>query len=225
MTSTEFDQAKSNMLLLDSNVQDVSLRPGAGGYVQFNEREGGIGMATTTDSLSISATDGVATQNSPIFTNLVTLVYSGGTSASAAVDSTTGFTPLRGEQVAAANMTQNLGFLRLEQNNGAKIKLDYDRVRVVSTGLIDSHTNLVQVTFIHLKQGEIGTATGTVNVMVQNIKTTTTTWTFNSPSISITVQHTTNPAQPAQVWHSPAVVGATATVVMFSEIQVGVSIK
>ena len=57
LVSTEFNQAQSNMLLLDSTVQDVSLRPGAGGYVQFNERQGGIGVNTTTDSLSITVQD------------------------------------------------------------------------------------------------------------------------------------------------------------------------
>ncbi|HEY9753687.1 MAG TPA: hypothetical protein V6C97_00855, partial [Oculatellaceae cyanobacterium] len=37
LTSTEFNQAQSNMQLLDSTIQDVSLRSGAGGFVQFNE--------------------------------------------------------------------------------------------------------------------------------------------------------------------------------------------
>ncbi len=46
MESTEFEQAKTNMGLLDNIIQDVSLRQGAGGYVQFNQRTGGIGLAT-----------------------------------------------------------------------------------------------------------------------------------------------------------------------------------
>jgi hypothetical protein len=178
MTSTEFEIAKSNMLLLDTTVQDVSLRPGAGGYVQFNEREGGIGIATTTDSLSITATaEGQTPRSLPPFDNLIQLVYSGGTLASAAVDSSTGYTSLRGNpNNAFVNLTQGVSFLRLAQDNGAKIKLDYNRVRIVSTGLIDSQgTNLVQITFIRIVKGDINADSGTVNVKVQNIKTISTT--------------------------------------------------
>lgn len=53
MASTEFEQAKSNMMLLDQVIQDVALRRGSGGYVQFNQRTGGIGISTSTDKLSI----------------------------------------------------------------------------------------------------------------------------------------------------------------------------
>jgi hypothetical protein len=190
MASTEFDQAKSNMLLLDTTVQDVSLRPGAGGYVQFNERTGGIGLINQTDeSLSINATDGQTSPQNKTFDNLVQFIYRGGSLASAAVDSSIGYTPLRGNlSFAYVNMSQGLGFLRLEQDNGAKINLDYDRVRIVSTGLIDSQTNLVQISFIHLIMGNT-TGSGTVNVQVQNIQTHTTTWQFSTGSILLTVEH------------------------------------
>ncbi len=55
MESTEFEQAKTNMGLLDNVIQDVALRQGAGGYVQFNERTGGIGLYTDeTSQLKLS---------------------------------------------------------------------------------------------------------------------------------------------------------------------------
>jgi hypothetical protein len=120
-------------------------------------------------------------------------------------------------------MSQGLGFLRLEQNNGAKIKLDYDRVRITSTGLIDSQTNLVQISFIHLIMGNITTRSDTVNVQVQNIQTNTTNWQFPSGAISITVKHTTTPqsiTQNIEVNQD----GASQTVVILSDIQVRVSI-
>jgi hypothetical protein len=223
MNSTEFEQARSNMLLLDTTVQDVSLRPGAGGYVQFNEREGGIGLINqTADSLSITAMANQTTYSTS-FNGLVQFIYSGGSLASAAVNPSTGYTSLRGDlSYAYVNLTQGLGFLRLEQNNGAKIKLDYDRVRVVSTGLIDSQTNLVQISFIHLIKGATS-GSGTVNVQVQNIQTNTTTWQFPSGAISITAQHTT-PQQNIIQNYSVNQTGATQTVVVFSEIQVRVSI-
>jgi len=223
MTSTEFEQAQSNMLLLDSTIQDVSLRPGAGGYVQFNEREGGIGMTTTTDSLLITAKDGQTTQSLGPFNNLIHLVYNGGSSASAAVNPSTGYTSLRGDPANAyVTLTQGLCALRLQQDNGAKIKLDYDRVRIVSTGLIDSQgTNLVQITFIHLVKGVINAESGTVNVMVQNAQTNPTTWTFENAVVNVTVQQTTG----SQTWIVNPPAGTLRTIVVVSEIQVGVSIK
>jgi hypothetical protein len=231
MASTEFDMAKSNMLLLDTTVQDVSLRPGAGGYVQFNERTGGIGLTKQTgESFSITATDGQTSPPPPkTFDDLIQFTYSGGSLASAAVDPSIGYTRLRGNpNFDYVNMSQGLGFLRLEQDNGAKIKLDYNRVRIVSTGLIDSQgTNLVQITFIHIVKGDINADSETVNVIVQNIKTSATTWSFETPSISITFQHTTTPTQPSQTWPPPEWTppnGTTRTVLMISEIQVGVSI-
>lgn len=224
IVSTEFEQAQSSMLLLDSTIQDVALRPGAGGYVQFNEREGGIGITTTTDSLSITVQD---SSHQVSFNNLLQLVYSGGTLASAAVNPSTGYTSLRGDPANAyVTLTQGLGYLRLQQDNGAKIKLDYDRVRIVSTGLVDSQgTNLVQVTLIHLKKVDISAGSGTVNFMVQNIQNIPTTWQFDTPNISITVQRTSTPPQLPQTWTVTPPIGATRTVVVFSEIQVGVSIR
>jgi hypothetical protein len=120
------------------------------------------------------------------------------------------------------SLTQGLGFLRLAQDNGAKIKLDYDRVRIVSTGLIDDQgTNLVQITFIHLVKGDINAGSGTVNVMVQNVQTIPTTWSFENQAISILVQNSAAPKN----WTVTPPDGALRTVVVFSEIQVEVSIS
>ncbi|MEM3602712.1 MAG: hypothetical protein QW222_01390 [Candidatus Bathyarchaeia archaeon] len=56
MADTEFEQAKTNMILLDKVIQDVALRQGAGGYVQFNQRSGGIGIIQTDEKLRIFVT-------------------------------------------------------------------------------------------------------------------------------------------------------------------------
>jgi hypothetical protein len=211
------------MQLLDSNIQDVALRPGAGSYVQFNEREGGIGMAATANSLSITATDGQTTHSARPFNNLIHLVYSGGTSASAAVDPATGYTNLRGDPDSVyVTSTQNIGSLMLAQDNGAKIKLDYDRVRIVSAGLVDSAgTNLIQVTFIHLVKGEITADAGAVNVMVQQVDSNPLTWTFAGTEVGISVSQNGEP----QIWTASPPQGAQRTVVVFSEVVIEVSIK
>jgi len=54
IASTEFEQAKTNMMLLDEVTQDVALRRGAGGYVQFNQRSGGIGITENTEKIKIT---------------------------------------------------------------------------------------------------------------------------------------------------------------------------
>jgi hypothetical protein len=53
IANTEFEQAKTNILTLDETIQDVALRRGSGGYVQFNERSGGIGINITTQKLTL----------------------------------------------------------------------------------------------------------------------------------------------------------------------------
>lgn len=53
VANTEFEQAKTSMLLLDEVIQDVALRPGSGGYVQFNQRSGGINVIQSTETLRI----------------------------------------------------------------------------------------------------------------------------------------------------------------------------
>jgi len=53
IANTEFEQAKTNMLTLDETIQDVALRRGSGGYVQFNQRSGGIGINITTQKLTL----------------------------------------------------------------------------------------------------------------------------------------------------------------------------
>jgi hypothetical protein len=221
LTSTEFNQAQSNMQLLDSTIQDVSLRSGAGGFVQFNEREGGIGVASTNDTVTLQVQDANHKLAYGNTTNpLVQLSYRGGTQASAAVDPTTGYTTLSGSPNTYVDLTTGLGWLRLAQDNGGKIKLDYNRFRIASAGLIDNQTNLVQVTFIRLVKGDITASTGTVSVSVQNTKTTSTTWTFESPTVNLTIQQNSDAAQ---TWTSPA--KGVRTVVVVSEIQVEVALR
>ena len=53
IAGAEFEQAKTNMVLLDQVIQDVALRPGSSSYVQFNQRTGGIGVYENTEKFTI----------------------------------------------------------------------------------------------------------------------------------------------------------------------------
>ena len=55
VANTEFEQAKTNMLLLNRMIQDVALRQGAASSIQFNQRSGGIGIYQSTENLIIEA--------------------------------------------------------------------------------------------------------------------------------------------------------------------------
>lgn len=381
VASTEFEQAKSSMLLLDDIVHDVSMRPGSGGYTQFNERTGGVGIAQQSESVTLqvymtqtsvtlnpdnagtysewipsntmvnrwnltndnddhtyimTGTQGArelqrfdnATQftspinnmtfeiwasspdtsqnkinvmlrshgidyldstalyvrkdaggnnpgliqvtysKNPMTNNAWTwndinsleigcsaslisagrvqvskwdmvvdftpagaqainilngsylfnrLVYSGGSLATAAE------TKLRGTNSTIVDAAQGLGFLRVEQDNGTRIKLDYDRIRIDDEALIDATTAMVQITLINLTKGIMG-GSGTVNVRLQNLETVSTPYIVPSSSITLKLVWTT--AQ-GTVTRSFAFVVPSATVsrtvVMFTKISVQVS--
>lgn len=383
MTSTEFEQAKTNMLLLDDVVGDVSLRQGSGGYVQFNQRSGGIGISQDVETIKITAqsnqtsltlkpngvgaysgwlvfsnpmlprwavtsdgnnppddqtyieTDNVTKlesqkledasprpiginyvafhawskatktgdkdkirirfrthntdfENATDFTlkssysdcevrysknpltglqwtweeindlemgcrasylatggrvqvgefsvivdftppssvttilngstNSVDFVYRGGTGASAAE------TVLRGTSYIKVDMTQGLGFLRVEQDDGVKIRLDYDRIRIASETLVDQYTSLIQITFINLTKGDMG-GSGTVNVKVQNMQITTVPHVLPGNVATIQVQWTSSGSVSGSFVFDAYKDDPNVfkTVVMFTEISIQVS--
>jgi len=171
MASTEFEQAKTNMGLLNDIIQDVALRKGAGGYVQFNERTGGVGINETTDKITININGDTLTTLT--WTNLVTLNYRAGTQVSGAETNITGTSRLN------VTVSESIGYLRVEVGPGVWINLDYNRVRTIPMGIIganDAAYNFYEITFLRLQKGDITGATGAINVRVQNqdIKTTPT---------------------------------------------------
>ena len=181
MNSTEFELAKTNMLLLDDTVQDTALRPGSGGYVQFNERTGGIGVTSQSEDVSISMQIG-AEPILPIYDLgqliLYDLVYSAGSLTSAAAinlrPQDTSGTPV--DLGTAVDTSKPIGYVRVVLDNGPKIKLDYDRMRITQVGLIDGSTNLIEITFLKLQKNPDPNqwgGSGTVNLKVENVKTET----------------------------------------------------
>lgn len=384
MASTEFEQAKTNMLLLDDVVQDVSLRPGSGGYVQFNQRSGGIGISQQNENVLLTAyaletsvtlnpsgagtysewevsnrmvdrwnltndrDDGTfiftgttgtrelqkfdQTTPRPYEINNVTFeiwasspdvsgnqikvllktrnteyvdptvrtvkkdpggnnpgliqvvyatnpafagsrwtwtdindleigcvasfisagrtqvckfdlivdftssdaqattilngpylstsfVYSGGSRVSAAE------TTLRGTDSIKVDMTQGLGFARVAQDKGAKIKLDYDRIRIDSETLVDANTVMLQITLITLKLGAMG-GSGTVNVKVQNNQTYSRPYILPGNVVTGYVQWTTDLVTRKVPFYSTKYQGnsdVVKTVIMFTTIFIQVS--
>lgn len=185
MASTEFEQAKANMMLLDEVIQDVALRRGSGGYVQFNQRSGGINVIEHADRISIYAETN-ATYREMIYnsTPLISLDYRGGTHASSAD------TVMRGTNfVMVQGLNASLSHLRVEAGQGVWIRLDYYRVRIVEMGTLplnplNGTIQFIGITFLRLERGKIG-GLDLLNVKVQNIGINTTSYTYNGGSISI----------------------------------------
>ncbi len=381
VASTEFEQAKSSMLLLDDIVHDVSMRTGSGGYAQFNERKGGVGIAQQSESVTLqvymtqtsvtlnpenagtysewipsstmvnrwnltndnddhtyimTGTQGArelqgfenATQFTSPINNMTFEIWAsspdtsqnkikvmlrshsidyldstalnvkkdpGGNNpsliqvtfsknpmtnnawtwddinsleigCSASLISTgrvqvskwdvvVDFTPagaqaikilngpylftrlvynggslttaaemkLRGTDSTIVNAAQGLGFLRVEQDNGTKIKLDYERIRIDDEALIDATTAMVQITLIDLIKGIMG-GSGTVNVRVQNLETVSTPYLVPSSSITIKLVWTTTQGTVTRSFAFVAPSGTVSrTVVMFTKISIQVS--
>jgi hypothetical protein len=213
IASTEFEQAKSNMETLDAMIQDVALRISSGGYVQFNQRSGGIGITVGTEKIRIVWPDNSFNESSP----LSSLAYRGGSKASGAE------MVLRGINSTVVDMTSGLGYVRVETGQGLQIKTDYNRVRIVSAGLLaGTDYNLTEVTFLRLSKGST-TGSGTVNVKVQNINMAT--WSPPAPFDGgyITVQLLSGQTLIDQrEWPLDP---SHKTLVVFTEIEVRVSIS
>lgn len=153
MQNSEFEQAKTAMLLLDKIIMDVSLRPGAASSVQFNQRSGGIGVYEGgLINITIS-------NSSHTYVNSTFIIkYRGGSMVSAANMSLAGFSRL-----IARSLSEPLGYIRVETGNGAWVVLDYNRVRVIE----NSELKTVDIYLIKLEPGAFG-GSGTVTVRVQN---------------------------------------------------------
>ncbi|MEM1998033.1 MAG: hypothetical protein QW241_07510 [Candidatus Bathyarchaeia archaeon] len=155
MQNSEFEQAKTAMLLLDRTIMDVSLRPGAASSVQFNQRSGGIGLYEG-EALSIEIRSGSNSIWSKTINSYV-VKYRGGSMVSAAKADLTDPGGL------IVDMSRPLGHVRIESGNGAWIILEYNRVRIT----VNRELGTMDIYLIRLEPGVFG-GSGTVNVRVQN---------------------------------------------------------
>jgi hypothetical protein len=215
MANTEFEQAKTNMGLLNDIIQDVALREGAGGYVQFNERTGGVGIYETTDNITLN----INGQTVETLAGLITLNYRAGTQVSGAETNITGSSRLD------MTSSESLGYLRVEAGQGLWIKLDYNRVRIIPMGTIgvnEAAYDFYEITFIQLQKGNISGATGAINVRVQNNDIETTSYPCEEGAMVTT--SLTN-AHGNILSSSNLLSSSTKTVVMVTVIKTVVSIS
>lgn len=217
LANTEFEQAKSNILLLDEVIHDVALRRGSGGYVQFNQRSGGVGIQVRGEALTILAGPPGGEEELYTVTPLLSIVYRGGSRASGVEENLRGGSPLM------VNMSNMLSHVYTEFDDGICIKLDYDRVRIIDLGefiLSEGDEEIlhrfIEVSIIRLSMGQMG-GTGTINLKVQNMGINTTTRTYPGGSLSIIVR------KGIQEEALTITSGADETVVIITEANIRVS--
>ncbi|MEM1514975.1 MAG: hypothetical protein QXT26_02900 [Thermoproteota archaeon] len=155
--SSEFEQAKTAMRLLDKTIMDVSLRPGAVSSVQFNQGSGGIGVYGGDQINIVILRDSEVIWNKTI-TSYVIKYRGGSLTPATQMDLTNpGGLILR-------DPSKPLGYVRVEIGDGAWIVLDYNRVLVVE----NESLKIIEARMICLTQGRFG-GSGTVTVRVQNM--------------------------------------------------------
>jgi len=182
--NTEFEQAKMNMRLLDEVVQDVGLKHGSGGYVQFNLRSGSFSIIENADKIKVFVNK--TTNPNPIFnSSLLSLVYRGGSLASSSA------TVLRGnDTLIVRGVASSPGYLRTETGQGVWIKLDYHRIRVVEMGTVvvsGEAYNFLEITFFKLERGGFG-GSGSLNVKAQNKGILVSSYSYQTGTVTIRVE-------------------------------------
>lgn len=160
--NTEFEQAKTNMMLLNNLIADVALRQGAASSIKFNQRAGGLGIYPAQAGIEILAG---STRLYPFKGNeeFYIVKYRGGSRVSTSPAILAG--PSNPEKLSV-DMTEPMGLVKVEVGNGAWIVLDYLRVRVVQ------NAGATHIFVIRLEPEQLG-GSGTVTVNVRNAQTNT----------------------------------------------------
>lgn len=210
--NTEFEQAKMNMMLLEEIIEDVSLKQGSGSYLKFNLRAGSLSVVNGTDNLKVF----VEGYPDPILDcpSSLTLAYHAGSLASYPEEL------LRGtDGLIVTGMSASLGFLRVETGGGLWIRLDYNRVRLVDSGLIvvnGSFYQFLEITFLSTVRGSLG-GSDRLNLKAQNVGISVSSTLYQSQNITIRVESNLKSQE------YPFSSTADGIIVTVTEVQVNIS--
>lgn len=186
MQATEFENSKMGMRLLADLIMDVGLRHGSGGSVRFNARTGGFNVEKTGKTFRVRYSKNGNYE--PLFNvpSCVSFSFRGGSAMSTYDDTLIGNSRLI---ITAPSIP--LAHLWTEQKNGAWIRLDFNRIRVVESGIVNINGEnyaYVDVVFIQLEPGTYyGFYPPSLNVKVQNLGVNVFSVNTHSNSIGIEV--------------------------------------
>lgn len=207
--NSEFEQAKTAILLLDKTIIDVALRQGAASSVQFSQRSGGIGIYEGGKiNITVYSDSSIRWSNT---TNTYVIKYRGGNLVAAAE---VNFTNPGG--LIITNASKPLGYVRVEVENGVWIILDYNRIRIT----VNQNLGTMDIYFIRLAPGFI-VGSGPTIIRVQNNSTNVELIRLESPSpvrVSVAIDDQN------EVYPSLSEPGILVSAVRFIEVTIEVSI-
>ena len=159
---TEFSQASSNMQILSEIIEDTGVKPGAGSFIRFNVRTGGLGYETNpgkTLSLVILGNGGAARNITSLTSNPLNVTYRAGRLVSTFDEAVSKLNNLEYNQINGTNtliipgLASPMGLLTQRQENGAFLRLDFNRIRIVNSSLVNvgnDQYQLFTVTFFNV---------------------------------------------------------------------------
>ncbi|MGB9717758.1 MAG: hypothetical protein ACPL4E_04885 [Thermoproteota archaeon] len=192
--ATEFENGKASMISLAQMIEGLSLAKGSAAYTRFAISSGGLAVTPGAEKLTIKIDGGT------IFEDNVTLVKLRGGGGVSSLD----YQVLKGVQsltpwecliVSPVNPAP-LGWVYLKREQGAWVIMDFGRIRVVPSGIINATRdgvnwdplNVVEITYVRIVRGTFsGSNVYDVCARVVNV-TSRVIQLIDSTSITITVE-------------------------------------
>ncbi len=188
--NAEFAQAEGNMIALAQIIEEVSLHPYSSSYLRFNTRVGRLNFMNNWGVINVTISDNSTTTTFSF--DLGVLEYIGGEKVGVP-----GEKILRGNNsLIIMDETEPLGVVVEKQENGARIVVDFSRIRVTSLGIVEyrdengeeKNFSLVEVKFIDLNLIKVYSGAGPTTLIVENLNLTTNSLRLNSPAtITVTI--------------------------------------
>jgi len=180
--ATEFENSKASMVSLAQMIEGLSLAKGSAAYTRFAIRSGGLALTPGTESLTITI------EGTTVFEDRINLVRLRGGGGVSSLD----FMVLKGVPntmpteclIISPENSAPLGWVYLKREQGAWVIMDFGRVRVVPSGVIQTTSdgvnwdpvNVVEITYVKIVYGTFSgrdvydVCAKVVNVTTQVIK-------------------------------------------------------
>jgi len=157
--ATEFENGKASMISLAQMIEGLSLAKGSAAYTRFAISSGGLVLTKGTERLTIKI------GGTTVFEDSINLVRLRGGAGVSSPD----FKVLKGVPntmptdclIISPEDSAPLGWVYLKRENGAWVIMDFGRVRVVPSGVIQATrdginwdpVNVVEVTYVRIVYG------------------------------------------------------------------------
>ena len=197
---TEFENAKSSMINLAETIESLSVSgKGAAAYVRISSKTGGIWF--TKESGTLKITVGGETREYDV--NLIRFRSNVPSADFQVFKGVLNFKPVEC-LIVDQDSSAPLGWVYLNRSLGAHVVVDFGRVRVVPTGLVNNGDNkyyLVDVAYVKITPGSFsGVDAYNVCVKVKDLKVETITVDSQSTTIIVsrggsTQSYSVNPGQ------------------------------